>query len=275
MAENEQDIIEFSKLTKEEQQAYLRKQEAERNQMIKKLEEDALCRCSTDLQALLKCLDIIGRFDRMSLSNDILIYAQCPDAWTLKTFDEWKKHHVNIKKNSEGILLRKRVSTGTYMENNEIKQSFAYKPYYTFDISQTDCRPEEPKTIPISLCCLAFDDLASKSFKADKVEPDEDGSNLSMYIYSYIYTQLTNSNAEDANIKACSATVAISYKVGIAIHSDIKTALGLELERYSSSGKSLKTVLMEAKTISITFVEDFKTSMIDVVKNMDNKNPDN
>ncbi|MCQ2503704.1 MAG: ArdC-like ssDNA-binding domain-containing protein [Saccharofermentans sp.] len=275
MAENEHDIMEFSKLTKEEQHAYLKKQDEERKQLMKQLEEDAYCRCSTDPQELLKCLDIIGRFERLSLSNNILLYAQCPEASTIKTFDEWKKQKVSIKKNSEGILLRKRVSTGTYVENNEVKQSFVFKSYYTFDVSQTNCRPGVRQKYPITLCCLAFDDLVSKSYKTHKVEPDDDGTNLSMYIYSYIHTLLTNNNADDANFKACSTTVAVCYKLGFEIHPDIKTALGLELGRYISYGKPLKSVLMVAKTTSITFVEEFMTSMNDVAKRLFLNRPDN
>lgn len=268
MSENEQAIQEFSKLTKEQQREYLKKQEQERNEKVAMYEEKALDACLNDIDALVGYLKVAGRFERLSVPNTLLIYAQKPDATVLMTFDGWKKHRVNIKKDSEGILLRKRVSTGTYMSGGEVKEGYAFKPYYVFDVTQTDCRPEPEQKIPIPILCKAFDELVSDTFEAEPVEADSDGSNLSMMIYSYEYTLLTNNKSEDANFKACLATISICSASHITAHKDIFTALELELNRFRDAKKPLKNALIESKVMSGTFEEKLLVSIKKVLESM-------
>ena len=80
-------------------------------------------------------LKLQTRFDRYSISNALLIYAQNSRAVKLKTFDDWNAQNISIKRGAKSIDIlepiqytRKDGTTGT-----------AYNVKKLFDVSQTTC----------------------------------------------------------------------------------------------------------------------------------------
>ena len=50
-------------------------------------------------------LDVQSRFDRYSVSNAILVAAQCPEATRLADFDHWKDNGVYVKRGEDAITI--------------------------------------------------------------------------------------------------------------------------------------------------------------------------
>ena len=50
-------------------------------------------------------LDVQARFDRYSVSNAILVAAQCPEATRLADFDHWKESGVYVKRGADAITI--------------------------------------------------------------------------------------------------------------------------------------------------------------------------
>ena len=50
-------------------------------------------------------LDVQARFDLYSVSNAILIAAQCPEATKLADFDSWKANGVYVRRGADAITI--------------------------------------------------------------------------------------------------------------------------------------------------------------------------
>ena len=57
-------------------------------------------------------LDVQARFDLYSVSNAILIAAQCPEATKLADFDSWKASGVYVRHGADAITKQGSVKTG-------------------------------------------------------------------------------------------------------------------------------------------------------------------
>ncbi len=80
-------------------------------------------------------LDVQARFERYSVSNSLLIFAQQPDATgPMKTFDEWKKNKVFITKGEKAIML---LEPGKEYERDDGSNGVSYNVKRVFDITQT------------------------------------------------------------------------------------------------------------------------------------------
>ena len=103
-----------------------------------------------------------------SANNIVLILKQCPDATLVKSYLDWKKSGVSIKKNEKGIKIlvpmhikKKNVEIlnldGEDKEKNE--EYIHYKIGYVFDVSQTNLE----KIPTLSKELLTNDDLLRES----------------------------------------------------------------------------------------------------------------
>ncbi len=79
-------------------------------------------------------LDVQARFDRYSVSNAILIAAQCPEATKLADFDTWKASGVYVKRGADAITI---LEPGKEYEKDDGSVGVSYNVKKVFDISQT------------------------------------------------------------------------------------------------------------------------------------------
>ena len=88
-------------------------------------------------------LDVQARFDRYSVSNAILIAAQCPEATKLADFEHWKESGVYVKRGAEAITILEPGKEYTRQEDGST--GVFCNPKKVFDISQTSSRQ---RTVP-------------------------------------------------------------------------------------------------------------------------------
>ena len=79
-------------------------------------------------------LDVQARFDRYSVSNAILIAAQCPEATKLADFDSWKASGVYVKRGQDAITI---LEPGKEYKKDDGSRGVSYNVKKVFDISQT------------------------------------------------------------------------------------------------------------------------------------------
>ena len=82
-------------------------------------------------------LDVQARFDLYSVSNSILIAAQCPEATKLADFDHWKESGVYVKRGADAITI---LEPGKEYEKDDGSTGVSYNVKKVFDISQTNSR---------------------------------------------------------------------------------------------------------------------------------------
>ena len=79
-------------------------------------------------------LDVQARFDLYSVSNAILIAAQCPSATKLADFDTWKADGVYVKRGQDAITI---LEPGKEYKKDDGSVGVSYNVKKVFDISQT------------------------------------------------------------------------------------------------------------------------------------------
>ena len=84
-------------------------------------------------------LDVQARFDLYSVSNAILIAAQCPEATKLADFDHWKESGVYVKRGADAITI---LEPGKEYEKDDGSTGVSYNVKKVFDISQTSSRQQ-------------------------------------------------------------------------------------------------------------------------------------
>lgn len=95
-----------------------------------------------------RMLKVASRFHRYSFSNQLLIFAQNPDATLVAGFRRWKELGRSVRKGERGIGIlapcryRTKVETedGDELSTESIK---GWRVVYVFDILQTDGEPIE------------------------------------------------------------------------------------------------------------------------------------
>jgi len=75
-----------------------------------------------------------ARFDLYSVSNAILIAAQCPEATKLADFDSWKADGVYVKRGQDAITI---LEPGKEYRKDDGSTGVSYNVKKVFDISQT------------------------------------------------------------------------------------------------------------------------------------------
>lgn len=78
-------------------------------------------------------LTVQSRFEKYSLNNNILIYAQKSDATKIKDFKGWKEEGGSVKKGSKGFMILEPTS---YTKDGE--KRIAFNPKTMFDASDVE-----------------------------------------------------------------------------------------------------------------------------------------
>lgn len=110
---------------------------------------EAVERVWGDMEQFPRLLDVVERFNLASgtlgggSANALLIYAQCPDATRLGSFEDWKKEQAYIRKGEKGIRIYVRSPGKEDPKTHRTK--YFYNVEHRFDISQTNAhsQPEE------------------------------------------------------------------------------------------------------------------------------------
>ena len=84
-------------------------------------------------------LDVQARFDLYSVSNAILIAAQCPEATKLADFDSWKANGVYVRRGADAITI---LEPGKEYQRDDGSVGVSYNVRKVFDISQTTARDQ-------------------------------------------------------------------------------------------------------------------------------------
>ena len=89
-------------------------------------------------------LDVQARFDRYSVSNAILVAAQCPEATRLADFDHWKASGVYVKRGEDAITI---LEPGKEYQKDDGSVGVSCNVKKVFDISQTNSRQQPVPTV--------------------------------------------------------------------------------------------------------------------------------
>jgi len=87
-----------------DKEAWAAKKQAERDGVYTMIDTYAH-EMSIDGDLFSSYLDVQARFDRYSVSNAILIAAQCPEATKLADFDTWKASGLYVKRGADAITI--------------------------------------------------------------------------------------------------------------------------------------------------------------------------
>ena len=92
---------------------------------------DAVCPTIVSSPAeMSEFLAVQSRFEKYSLNNNILIYAQRSDATKVKDFNGWKEEGGSVKKGTKGFMI---LEPSPYTKGGE--ERIAFNPKTMFDIS--------------------------------------------------------------------------------------------------------------------------------------------
>ena len=84
-------------------------------------------------------LTVQGRFPQCSVGNAILIAAQKPEATCYRTYEDWSKENISIRRGEKGFSML--VPNGTYMGKDGKTHTY-FDVQKVFDISQTNAVPD-------------------------------------------------------------------------------------------------------------------------------------
>jgi len=112
----------------------------ERNEVYSLIDKTAL-EIMQDNNKFKDYLDIQSHFDKYSVANGLLIYAQMPNATQLREYSEWKAiPNFQFNGKQEGIKLLKMGEPYTKSDGTQFSPFVVYKMY---DISQTNLPKRE------------------------------------------------------------------------------------------------------------------------------------
>ena len=118
---------------------------AEKKSQCYAMIDDACLNSVASAQNLRRFLTVQSRFDKYSLNNVLLIFAQKPDAVKVKDFEAWKKDDISIKKGAKSIMI---LEPSPY-KGTDGRMHRGYNAKNVFDISDVEAPEEaypEPKT---------------------------------------------------------------------------------------------------------------------------------
>ena len=100
--------------------------------------DDACLEVMSSPEKLYEYLMVQSSFEKYSLNNNLLVFAQKPGASKLKDFESWKKAGCYVKKGAESIMILEPYSfTGT-----DGKPHRGYNAKNVFDIEDVNVPPE-------------------------------------------------------------------------------------------------------------------------------------
>ena len=94
-------------------------------------------------RSLLPLLGVMSRFTKYSLSNQLLIFAQRPDATCVQGYRAWKKAGYQVRKGEHGIAIYAPMIFASKRDTAEESDTDAaprlgYRVAYVFDVAQVD-----------------------------------------------------------------------------------------------------------------------------------------
>lgn len=132
---------------------YAAKQKQERTEIFQML-DDATREVLVDPKQFNEYLDMQSRLHRYTVSNNLLIYKQCPNAVQLKDFNEWAEQGVRINKGAKAVRL---LEPEEYTKKDGTT-AVGYRIKNVFDVSQTNGKLPAQKTVPdITLAAVILD----------------------------------------------------------------------------------------------------------------------
>ena len=111
---------------------------AEKKNQCYAIIDDACLNSVSSADNLRQFLTVQSRFDKYSLNNALLIFAQKPDAVKVKDFDAWKKDDISIKKGAKSFMI---LEPSPY-KGTDGKMHRGYNAKNVFDISDVEA-PED------------------------------------------------------------------------------------------------------------------------------------
>lgn len=118
---------------------------AEKKNQCYAMIDDACLNSVSSVDNLRQFLNVQSRFDKYSLNNALLIFAQKPDAVKVKDFDAWKKDDISIKKGAKSFMI---LEPSPY-KGTDGKMHRGYNAKNVFDISDV-VAPEDALPQPKS-----------------------------------------------------------------------------------------------------------------------------
>ncbi|MCJ7451284.1 MAG: ArdC family protein, partial [Steroidobacteraceae bacterium] len=104
--------------------------------------------------SLLPLLTTMSRFSKYSLWNQMLIFAQRPDATHVMGYRAWNKAGYQVRKGEHGIalyapmLFKTRDSASDPDDANTTTPRLGFRVAYVFDVSQVDAQPGAAADMP-------------------------------------------------------------------------------------------------------------------------------
>ena len=91
-----------------EKKEWVEKQKKKREQLFEMIE--AACpTIVSSIEKMSEFLKVQSNFEKYSLNNNILIFAQKPDATKVKDFNGWKDEGGSVKKGSKGFFIMEKT----------------------------------------------------------------------------------------------------------------------------------------------------------------------
>lgn len=118
---------------------------AEKKNQCYAMIDDACLNSVSSVDNLRQFLNVQSRFDKYSLNNALLIFAQKPDAVKVKDFDTWKKDDTSIKKGAKSFMI---LEPSPY-KGTDGKMHRGYNAKNVFDISDVEASEDaipQPKS---------------------------------------------------------------------------------------------------------------------------------
>ena len=116
-----------------DKEAWVQKKQEQREQVYTMIDDTAAA-VSQDGTKFQDYLDVQSRFDRYSVSNALLIFAQKPNATRIADFDTWKEQGAYIRKKESGFYI---LEPGEEYQREDGTTGISYNPKKMFDITQT------------------------------------------------------------------------------------------------------------------------------------------
>jgi hypothetical protein len=97
-------------------------------------------------QSLLPLLGVMSRLAKYSLANQMLIFAQRPDATRVQGYRAWNNAGYQVRKGEKGIAIYapmrfKHTRDVTDVSDDSVATRLGYRVAYVFDIAQVDPLP--------------------------------------------------------------------------------------------------------------------------------------
>lgn len=114
----------------------------EQRQALHDLADAATAQAGKDFAMMRQYLAVQARFDRYSVTNAMLVAAQCPTATRLGDFDYWRKRGASVVHGARAISI---FEPGKAYNRSDGNVGHSFNVKRVFDISQTTA---DPRTAP-------------------------------------------------------------------------------------------------------------------------------